>query len=249
MKKILYTLITMTICLSCCDTRQIAPGTEAAYALAERVLEDKAGLISFELLENEGEDVFELSSSGRKIVIKGNNTNSMAVGLGHYLRYYCNSVYSWFDFEDMTLPKRLPKVENPVRHSARVKDRFFLNYCTYGYTMPWWKWNEWEHFIDWMAMNGVNMALAITGQESIWYQIWTEMGLSDEEVRAYFCGPAHLPWHRMINLDRWNGPLPKAWLDGQEALQKQIVARERELGIRPILPAFSGHVPAEVARI
>ena len=36
---------------------------------------------------------------------------------------------------------------------------------------------------------------------------------------------------------------------GQEALQKQIVARERELGIRPILPAFSGHVPAELARI
>lgn len=248
MKKtgLLFILIAL---ISCTNAVQQDPDVQSAQALAERVLDRQARHFTFEKLQDVEGDVFELSSKGGEIIIKGSNANSMAVGLNHYLRYYCNAVYSWFDYEPMTMPKRLPKVEGTIRNSARVKDRFFLNYCTYGYTMPWWKWDEWEHFIDWMALNGVNMALAITGQESIWYQIWTEMGLSDEEVRAYFCGPAHLPWHRMINLDRWNGPLPMAWLDGQEALQKQIVARERELGIRPILPAFSGHVPAELARI
>lgn len=248
MKKtgLLFILIAL---ISCTNAVQQNPDVQSAQALAERVLDRQARHFTFEKLQDVEGDVFELSSKGGEIIIKGSNANSMAVGLNHYLRYYCNAVYSWFDYEPMTMPKRLPKVEGTIRNSARVKDRFFLNYCTYGYTMPWWKWDEWEHFIDWMALNGVNMALAITGQESIWYQIWTEMGLSDEEVRAYFCGPAHLPWHRMINLDRWNGPLPMAWLDGQEALQKQIVARERELGIRPILPAFSGHVPAELARI
>ena len=248
MKKtgLLFFLIAL---MSCTNAVQQDPDVLSAQALAERILDRQAKHFTFEKLQDVEGDVFELSSKGGKIIIKGTNANSMAVGLNHYLRYNCNAVYSWFDYEPMTMPKRLPKVEGTIRNSARVKDRFFLNYCTYGYTMPWWKWDEWEHFIDWMALNGVNMALAITGQESIWYQIWTEMGLSDEEVRAYFCGPAHLPWHRMINLDRWNGPLPMAWLDGQEALQKQIVARERELGIRPILPAFSGHVPAELARI
>lgn len=248
MKKtgLLFILIAL---ISCTNAVQQDPDVQSAQALAERVLDRQAKHFTFEKLQDAEGDVFELSSKGGEIIIKGTNANAMAVGLNHYLRYYCNAVYSWFDYEPMTMPKRLPKVEGTIRNSARVKDRFFLNYCTYGYTMPWWKWDEWEHFIDWMALNGVNMALAITGQESIWYQIWTEMGLSDEEVRAYFCGPAHLPWHRMINLDRWNGPLPMAWLDGQEALQKQIVARERELGIRPILPAFSGHVPAELARI
>lgn len=248
MKKtgLLFFLIAL---MSCTNAVQQDPDVLSAQALAERVLDRQAKHFTFEKLQDAEGDVFELSSKGGEIIIKGTNANAMAVGLNHYLRYYCNAVYSWFDYEPMTMPKILPKVEGTIRNSARVKDRFFLNYCTYGYTMPWWKWDEWEHFIDWMALNGVNMALAITGQESIWYQIWTEMGLSDEEVRAYFCGPAHLPWHRMINLDRWNGPLPMAWLDGQEALQKQIVARERELGIRPILPAFSGHVPAELARI
>ena len=109
--------------------------------------------------------------------------------------------------------------------------------------MPWWDWAEWEHFIDWMALNGVNLTLSITGQESVWYKVWTEMGMTDEQVRSYFTGPAHLPWHRMTNIDHWGGPLPKSWLDDQEMLQKKIVERERSLGIRTALPAFNGHVP------
>ena len=128
--------------------------------------------------------------------------------------------------------------------TARCKNRFFLNYCTFGYTMPWWTWKDWERLIDWMALNGINMPLAITGQESVWYRVWTKLGLTDEEIR-----PAHLPWHRMSNLDYWQGPLPKEWLDTQEALQKQIVARERQFNMRPILPAFAGHVPSELKRI
>ena len=143
----------------------------------------------------------------------------------------------------------MPKVSKPVTIKARVKDRFFLNYCTFGYTMPWWKWDEWEHFIDWMALNGINLPLAITGQESIWYKVWTEMGLSDKEVRAYFTGPSHLPWHRMLNIDYWGGPLPMSWLDGQLALQQKITARERQFNMRPVLPAFAGHVPRELSRI
>lgn len=100
-----------------------------------------------------------------------------------------------------------------------------------------------------MALNGINLPLAITGQESIWYQIWTEMGLTDEEVRNYFTGPAHLPWHRMQNIDRWFAPLPQSWLDEQLELQKQITARERELNMKPVLPAFAGHVPRDLARL
>ena len=74
-------------------------------------------------------------------------------------------------------------------------------------------------------------------------------GLTDEEIRGYFTGPAHLPWHRMCNLDGWQSPLPKEWLSSQAALQEQIVAREREFNMRPVLPAFAGHVPAALKRV
>ena len=194
-------------------------------------------------------DVFSLRSEGGKIIVSGNNANSMAVGINHYMKYYCHVEVGWLKSDTFQLPSVPPRIPKPVTIKARVKDRFFLNYCTYGYTMPWWRWDEWEHFIDWMALNGINLPLAITGQESIWYKVWSELGLSDATIRNYFTGPAHLPWHRMINIDRWFAPLPMSWLNGQLMLQKRITARERELNMRPVLPAFSGHVPAELASI
>ena len=225
------------------------PDAQAAAALANRIIPLQADQFTFKTLPADTCDFFTLGMDGRKIAIGGNNANSMAVGLNYYLKYYCHVNIGWFSWDRGTMPKTLPRVDAPVRMDARVPERFFLNYCTYGYTMPWWGWREWEYFIDWMALNGINLPLAITGQESVWYQVWTELGLTDEEVRSYFTGPAHLPWHRMLNIDRWGGPLPKSWLEGQEALQKKIVARERELNMKPVLPAFAGHVPPELSRI
>lgn len=173
----------------------------------------------------------------------------MAVGLNHYLKNYCLTTISWYKDDPIELPKTLPSISTEVTIKANVPTRFFLNYCTFGYSMTWWKWSDWEHFIDWMALNGINMPLAITGQEAIWYKVWSKLGLTDEEIRGYFTGPAHLPWHRMCNLDGWQSPLPKEWLSSQAALQEQIVAREREFNMRPVLPAFAGHVPAALKRV
>ena len=47
----------------------------------------------------------------------------------------------------------------------------------------------------------------------------------------------------MGNVYAWAGPLPQAWIDGQAALQQQILSAERALGMRPVLAAFAGHVP------
>lgn len=223
--------------------------TKSAHELAVRVMgKDKASKIIFKDKKSQNE-VFTLSSEGDNIVIQGSSANAMAMGLGHYLKYYCLSNVSWDADDTIVLPEILPTIDTPITREARVTHRFFLNYCTFGYSMVWWQWREWEHFIDWMALNGINLPLAITGQESVWYKVWREMGLSDMEIRSYFTGPAHLPWHRMINLDHWQGPLPLSWLTHQEALQQKIVKRERQLGMRPVLPAFAGHVPEALKRL
>ena len=251
MRKLLILSTFVAFFLAGCASSEKAscPDVAAAQALASRILGKDARHFDFRLMESSDGDVFRLASAGGKIVISGNNANSMATGLGHYLKYWCQVDVGWLVWDRPVLPNRYPKVAEPVEIRARVDERFFLNYCTFGYTMPWWHWDEWEHFIDWMALNGINLPLAITGQESIWYQVWTELGLTDEEVRSYFTGPAHLPWHRMLNLDGWGGPLPKSWLEGQEQLQKRIVARERELNMKPVLPAFAGHVPVALSRL
>ena len=248
MKQLFLLAASLLLLAGCAASPDSGPEAPAARALAERVLGKDARHFVFRTIDADS-DVFRIESQGRKTVISGNNANSMAVGLNHYLKYFCNVNVGWFVWDEVVLPEKFPVVAEPIEIKARVEERFFLNYCTFGYTMPWWHWDEWEHFIDWMALNGVNLPLAITGQESIWYQVWTELGLSDEEVRNYFTGPAHLPWHRMLNIDRWGGPLPVSWLVGQEKLQKQIVARERELNMKPVLPAFAGHVPPELRRL
>ena len=50
--------------------------------------------------------------------------------------------------EPVQLPAVLPDVPEPERVTARVPQRFFLNYCTWGYTMPFWQWKDWERLID-----------------------------------------------------------------------------------------------------
>lgn len=223
--------------------------TDAAAQLAARLMgSDKARHIAFRHLPSE-HDEWELRSDSGKIIILGNSAGSMAAGLGHYLKYYCRANVSWDIDEKINLPSALPRVPKPVSGKAQVSHRFFLNYCTFGYSMVWWQWREWERLIDWMAINGINMPLAITGQESVWHKVWTQLGLDDEQIRSYFTGPAHLPWHRMINLDRWQGPLPAEWLQHQQALQQQILQRERELAMRPVLPAFAGHVPEALKQL
>jgi Alpha-N-acetylglucosaminidase (NAGLU). len=212
--------------------------------LLKRIVKSHSNMFVVELVtDTSGTDFFELGADKGKILLRGNNCISLAVGLNHYLKYYCHTSVSWNANDPVELPAVLPLVPQPVKQNARVKNRFFLNYCTFGYTMPWWQWKDWERLIDWMALNGINMPLAITGQEAIWHKVWQKFGLTDEQIRSYFTGPAHLPWHRMANLDKWQGPLPLSYIDHQLALQKQIVERERALQMTPVLPAFAGHVP------
>ena len=240
MKK-LFTIILAIIAISSCTDPEI----RSARELARRVMADKASAVVFEKSEDAG-DCFEISARKGKTVIRANNAGSMAVGLNWYLKNCCHTTVSWYDYNPVVLPERLPVVTDAVKMKACVEDRFFLNYCTFGYTMPWWGWKEWERFIDWMALNGVNMPLAITGEEAVWQKVWSKYGMSDEQIRSFFTGPAYLPWHRMCNIDRWHGPLPQHWIDSQAELQKKILERERSLSMTPVLPAFSGHIPADM---
>ena len=60
--------------------------------------------------------------------------------------------------------------------------------------MAFWNWTRWQQEIDWMAMNGVNLPLAFTAQESIWQVVYKQLGLTQEELDQHFAGPAFLAW-------------------------------------------------------
>ena len=215
--------------------------------MINRILPGKSDFFEVKIIPvKSSRDSFCVQSLGDKILIEGTNKLAMAKGFNYYLKNYCHVAVSWYVNEPVIVPEKLPVIEKAEGEACRFDKRFFLNYCTFGYTTLWWQWRDWERLIDWMALNGINMPLAITGQEYIWQKVWKQFGMTDEQSRAFFTGPAHLPWQRMGNLDRWLGPLPQSFIDRQFALQKQILQRERSLGMKPILPAFAGHVPKDL---
>ena len=145
-------------------------------ALAERVLGDASRNFVFsEITPAEGEkDVFEIISEGSRIRISGNNGVAQASGLNYYLENFCGVQVSVNDF-DLELPEVLPSVDMKIRKETEYDYRYIFNYCTYGYTMPWWDWEKWERMIDYMAMKGINMPLSIIGQESVWKEVYKEL--------------------------------------------------------------------------
>lgn len=112
-----------------------------------------------------------------------------------------------------------------------------------------WDWPRWERELDWLALQGVNLPLAFVGQEAVWWDFFSSLGVSEQGLEAYFSGPAFLAWQRMGNIKGWGGPLDKDWRAGQLQLQTQILQRMRELGMMPVLPGFSGHVPAGLTSV
>ena len=212
-----YFYIILTIFLFTGCRKDTGSSNPVLEQMCQRLFPQHADSFEFELLNDSNQmDRFILESAYKKIRIKGNNNNSLAVGLNHYLKYYCHTNVSWYASDSIDMPEELPVIPQPISIRSKCDNRFFLNYCTFGYTMPYWKWSDWERLIDWMALNGITMPLAISGQETVWYKVWSKLGLNDEQIRSYFTGPAHLPWHRMSNVDYWQSPLPKSWLEQQE---------------------------------
>lgn len=220
-----------------------------AYDLAKRVLEARSVNFIFQLLEKgSSKYFFEISKSGEKILIKGTGGVSLASGLNWYLKKYCNSQFSIID-KHISLPAKLPFPSSTEKIQTEFNYRYFFNVCTFSYTMAWWHWKEWERQIDWMAMNGINFPLAITGQEAVWTEVYKELGLTQKQIDDFLVGPAFLPWSWMGNIDGLGGPLPKSWIEKHKTLEKMILKRERDLGMTPILQAFTGHVPESIKEI
>ena len=67
-------------------------------------------------------------------------------------------------------------------------------------------------------------------------KVFTDLGLSRKEIDDFFVGPAYLAWFRMGNLKHFGGSLPNNWHNDQLRLQKLIIKRYNEFGIKYALP-------------
>jgi hypothetical protein len=179
------------------------------------------------------------------IRVGGGSLLAASRALAEALAAGCGALFSWEGdrlgaWQDPAPGRRM--LTSPYQHGH------YLNQVTYAYSTPFWDWPRWEREIDLMALAGIDLPLMALGQEALWRDTWRAFGLDAAEVATYWTGPAYLPFNRMGCLDGYDGPLPAAWIDQQEALARRVLARMRELDMTPVLPAFSGHVPAALAQ-
>ena len=243
-------LITLALC-SCTplkSTYNAKTQEKEALLLIERTIGEKSShFITRIIPEQYGEqDFFRISTSElhgkQKILLEGNNGVSIASAFNYYMENLCHCQVTWCG-TNLNLPETLPLPVGVIEKKTIHKYRYYLNYCTFNYSMSWWDEERWQKEIDFMAMKGINAPLALTGQCSIWQRVYKKLGFSDDDLRPFFCAPTHFSWFWMGNLDGWGGPLPQSFIDKHEKLQKYILRQERRLGMTPILPAFTGHVP------
>lgn len=82
-------------------------------------------------------DYFEIDSKNGKVLITGNSDLSLATGLNWYLKYVVGIHLSWNN-PSQKLPEVLPLPQEKIRQETAMRNRYYLNYCTYSYSMAFW---------------------------------------------------------------------------------------------------------------
>ena len=226
---------------------------------------------------NSKQEVFVIGGEEGKVLIKGSTLSAITTGLGWYLNHIAKINIAWNSLNEKTVSgeayadlSNIPVPTAEEMHTSDAKYRYYLNTCTFGYSMTSWTWKRWQQEIDWMALHGINMPLQLVGLEEVWRKFLTmeeggnrKYGYTDEAAKAFVAGPAFIAWWAMNNLEGWGGTgsgtksggtwagaggvQDDAWYARQKNLAKQIIDRQRELGMQPVLPGWSGMVPTNFA--
>lgn len=238
MKKI----ISLTICFFALIT--IAAAQNPVAELVDRIHKGASSKFLFVVGDAQAEeDYFELSSRAGKIVIEGNNYVSIAAGLNWYLKYHAGVQITWNN-PRTNLNIAMPKIKGKERHQTSELLRYYLNYCTFSYSMAFWDWPRWQQEIDFMALHGINLPLAIVGTSSVWRNVMMRLGYNQDEVNRFVAGPGFQAWWLMNNLESWGGPNPNSYYENQAKLEQQIVSEYKKWGIEPVYAGYGGMLPS-----
>lgn len=180
------------------------------------------------------------------LVIEASSPVSACYGFYHWAKSKNAGIFTW-NGSRFEKPKDI--FTKPTTLHTPYRDHQYFNVVTYGYTTAYWDKERWDKEIDWMALHGIDMPLFLLAQEYVEREVFKDMGLSDEELNEWEVGPSHLPWKRMGNLsgNSFDGPLGKDWPESQMELALYVMNRMKDLGMKPICPAFGGFVPKAIA--
>lgn len=152
----LFAAATIVFCIGVggtCRGENPAPKSEydaaeqqvAAEGLVERITGGHAH--DFKIVvtpeHRDGKDWFAFyTADDGRIVLEGNNGVSVASALHTYLKQSCGFHLSWCG-SCTELPAELPRPALRVEKSSPYVYRYYLNYCTFNYSISWWDETRW----------------------------------------------------------------------------------------------------------
>ena len=137
--------------------------TPAQVKEAENVISRTFGTlpsnVEFSLLEKpDSLDTYALTVENDVLTVEGTSAVALCKGFYDYILANGYGIASWTG-DRLDFPADLADQPRTVVTSPFC-DRLYYNVCTYGYTTPFWGWDEGEKEIDWIALHGFSMPLA-----------------------------------------------------------------------------------------
>ena len=120
---------------------------------------------------------FRLSAAGSKVRVEGSSAVELARGVGAFLREHQNMSFAWLRTggnQNKFVPPAHPEswaaalLPTPQVQMRRTNISYYQNVVASSYSHAFWAFEDWSHFIDWLALSGINVALAYTGQEEVY---------------------------------------------------------------------------------
>ncbi|KAJ6793122.1 putative alpha-N-acetylglucosaminidase [Iris pallida] len=136
-----------------------------------------------------------------EILVQGVSGVEISAGLHWYLKNWCAAHISWektggVQLSSIPKPGFLPVVHpDGILIQRPVPWNYYQNAVTSSYSFAWWDWERWEKEIDWMALQGINLPLAFTGQEAIWQKVFQRFNISASEIADFLEGLHFLHGH------------------------------------------------------
>lgn len=194
-----------------------------------------------------GKNVYELFCENGKIVLCGDCKISLAQAYYAYLKSCLGVNFSHCGNEKISADSA-PAFDGKIRRIVPQKIRAYMDYGLLSYSCAFWKWEQWEKEIDFMAMNGINAPLSAVGTEAAWYYVLRDFKYSETGALAFLSGPCFWPQQLASRLSGYFALTDVKYIESRARLGKQIIDREVELGMTPIQQGFSGVVPSNIVK-
>lgn len=244
--RLFYAFATLLVFTACTATPDLSTEEKACIGVISRSLGRTPKNIDIKILPKET-DYYTTEVSHGKLIITAGTPTAACRGFYDWAGEHHLGISTW-SVNNLRMPRRL-RDEPSKTVQCSVPFRYFYNTCTFGYTTPYWSWDEWEKELDRVALHGINMIMFPVGFEAIFARVWHKLGLTDEEISDFETGPAYLPWNKIGNMSKLDGGLGEDYYSRSIELAHKMLDRMQELGITPIFYAFSGFVPDGIKRL